>query len=282
MRSILCLLLFGFPLAIHSQQAELPTVLIPGELARATALSMGYCAVKLLPRGTYPQPDNSYSDSDNPLGVRLGGAFYSFTNRSHSYNKTPQITLDDGVFAVGFYGMSYGFIHDLGEFPLTNITLDLSAAAALNRYTPPRLKHEIRAAQRSSHQYEINGIKFVRNAPARAGHSYLLRAISDGEADILVAFSVVSVNPDRSIELIWKELKTFDIPIALRMPDAEMREKAAAVLSKRGITGVQFSVTDNEITLIGTVSRENFADLIRAIAEIGPRKLVNQLVLIEN
>jgi len=165
---------------------------------------------KLLPRGMFK--DTSGSDEGNPIGIRGGGAYYSFTTRLHSYNKIPQIELDQEFLQVGFYGANYGFMIDLDETPLKQVSLDLDPAKALVGYIPPTLESEVREEARKSSKYRLENDDFARRLPVKAGHTYLLRAISFDEADIIVAFQILTRNDDASLEIAWKPLKTFAAP----------------------------------------------------------------------
>jgi len=82
-----------------AQLINLPKILQPETYLQSEAESGGLKVFKLVPREMFKDPDGSYSDSDNPIGIRGGGAFYSFTTGSHSYNKIPQIMLESDKFA---------------------------------------------------------------------------------------------------------------------------------------------------------------------------------------
>ena len=79
---------------------KLPSVLVPDAASFADAGLPGVEVFKLLPRGTYKDADGSYKDEGNPLGLRGGGAYYSFSRHSHSYNQVPQIQLEAGNLVV--------------------------------------------------------------------------------------------------------------------------------------------------------------------------------------
>jgi len=95
--------------AIAELQEKIKTLqqglLRPSEEDIQAANSRGLTAIRLLPRGAH----------DESSFERGGGAYYSFSTGSHSYNKTPQIELQQKEFSVGFYGASYGFMTDLGS-----------------------------------------------------------------------------------------------------------------------------------------------------------------------
>jgi hypothetical protein len=60
---------------------------------------------------------------------------------------------------------------------------------------------------------EIDGVQYRQNRPAIVGHTYLLRAISYGEADTLVAFQIHRRETDKSLIIFWKALESFEKPL---------------------------------------------------------------------
>ncbi len=193
---------------VSAQNATLPEVLQPniGDVNGQPGIEV----FKLLPRGTFN--DVSGRDEDNPIGIRGGGAYYSFTNRSHSYNKTPQIELQAGNLLVGFAGADYGLIRDLGPGSLGDISVGSGIPAFLVDYQPPIMHDEIRLEQKKSHKYETESGIYSRSVPAVVGHVYALRAISFDEADVLVAFQVLAAEKDGSLTIGWKSIREFDVP----------------------------------------------------------------------
>jgi hypothetical protein len=162
---------------------------------------------RILPRGKYAEH----------LFNRGGGAFYSFTKRSHSYNQTPQITLEQNQFGVGFAGADYGFISDLGEIPLSEINRESSGVRYLAEYQPPTEDAKARAENsKIRNGLEVEGQIYKRRVPAIIGHSYVLRAISFDEADVLVAFKVHRQDADGSLIIFWKLIQNFEKPLLAR------------------------------------------------------------------
>ena len=205
-------LLSAFSLA----QDKVPQQLVPSEYASSEAERTGAGVFKLLPRGTYENPKGTYGDKDNPIGIRQGGSYYSFTTGSHSYNKIPQIGLEQGHMMVGFYGANYGFIADLGSISLVDISTATPASAAVLGYSPPAAYKECYEEASRSRAIDLGGTKFVRSIPVVEGHTYVLRAISFDEADKLVALQVVLINKDGSIEIIWRSLKDLAVTRMIR------------------------------------------------------------------
>src|SRR4051812_11937647 len=77
-----------------AQEEKLPNILKPDADLTILATSADEKIFKLLPRGMFADGKGLLDDEgSNPLGIRGGGAYYSFTTDSHSYNKIPQIEL---------------------------------------------------------------------------------------------------------------------------------------------------------------------------------------------
>jgi hypothetical protein len=165
--------------------------------------------IRLLPREKY----------DGKLSIRGGGAYYSFTRLTHEYGYGSDIELEHGKFGVGFAGMDFGFFIPLGDLLLEDVTLESAGVKALIEYQTPPTEAEIREQYRQGHQ----GIKFGEftansRVDANAGVTYALRSFSYGSdgSDVLVAFRVIRQDQDGSVVLLWKMLKKFPPPTAIR------------------------------------------------------------------
>ncbi len=79
--------------------------------------------IRLLPREKFD------SDSSNHLQktitMRGGGAYYSFTSKTHEYGYGSDIELAQGSLMTGFAGADYGLLTDLGDIPLENVGVEL-------------------------------------------------------------------------------------------------------------------------------------------------------------
>jgi 3',5'-cyclic AMP phosphodiesterase CpdA len=184
-------------------------MLSPTEQDFAQAQSENFQVFKILPRGMFDYEKNN-------LSVRGGGAYYSFTKNSHSYNDTPQIELQNNDLYVGFYGRNYGLISDLGYVLLSAADENIAEIISLWNYKPKQNEREVEEFLKSPKGLEIEGITYKRRIPAIVGHTYILRAISFDEADILVAFKVHRKDTDGSLIIFWKMLKEFDKPTIIR------------------------------------------------------------------
>lgn len=192
---------------LQEKIAELEKILIePDSTDLETASEEDLDVFRLLPREKY--------DSVNSR-VRGGGAFYSFTKKSHSYNDTPQIKLEQKSLGVGFAGADYGFIADLGKTAIETVSQTREGLFFLN-YQPAKLEKDARAEHRKFWNFEENGMVLSSRKTAIIGNTYLLRAISFGEADTLVVFKIHRQDTDGSLIIFWKKLKEFDKPELIR------------------------------------------------------------------
>ena len=145
--------------------------------------------------------------------VRGGGAYYSFTYRTHNYGDASHLSLSRGKFAVGFSGAAYGFLTDLGDVPLESVSLNTPAANLPATYE--RASRE--GIARSEHRrfadgVVVDGITFKRELPMVPNSTYVLRAVNYGNSDVLVAFKVVEVESDGAALILWKLLKRYSTP----------------------------------------------------------------------
>ncbi len=164
---------------------------------------------KILPRGIFDSENNN-------LSLR-GGAYYSFTNKSHSYNEIPQIELQSNNFIVGFYGANYGLMADLGNVPLSSVDENSIEVSQLFDYQAKVIEPEARTEFRFLHKgLDVGGVTYKKQLPAIPGNTYILRAISFDEADTLVAFNVYRKDEDGSLIIFWKKLKDFEKPTLIR------------------------------------------------------------------
>jgi hypothetical protein len=213
MRQVLSILVFAltFVFVINGQnKPSMYEVLQPLSADFAEAQNLGFEVFKILPRGMFDYERNE-------LSLRGGGAYYSFVNKSHSYNEIPQIELQKGYLSVSFYGANYGFIADLGEIPLADIDSKNNYADYLIKYKPKKLEPEAREEYRKLGKgFKISGLKFNQRLAATVGHTYILRAISYDEADTLVAFNVYRQDADGSLTIFWKLVENFEKPLLAR------------------------------------------------------------------
>lgn len=162
---------------------------------------------RLLPREKYRQK----------LTLREGGAYYSFTKLSNSYDRDPQIGLEQESLSTGFAGADFGFLASLGDIPLESVALDHQAVQYLDAFVPPTVEPEARDQQRRTGAgFEIGRIRYKRSLPVMVGGTYVLRSVSYDRFDVLVAFRVVRQDSDGSIILLWKKMKGYSTPYLTR------------------------------------------------------------------
>ncbi|HEX8635674.1 MAG TPA: hypothetical protein VF703_16115 [Pyrinomonadaceae bacterium] len=159
--------------------------------------------IRLLPREKW----------DDKLSIRGGGAYYHFAGRTHEYGRGSDISLEQGMFGVGFAGADFGFITQLGDIPLEQLTKDAEAAGFLSAFAAPTAEPEAREQyRRSGVGFRSGDLTYKSRLPALANKTYLLRSINYGSSDVLVAFRVVRADEDGSMVLLWKTLHKFSKP----------------------------------------------------------------------
>lgn len=159
--------------------------------------------VRLLPRETF----------ESKLAVRGGGAYYSFTRLTHEYGYGSDISLERDQFSVGFAGANYGFIVNLGEVPLGEVTRETFGVRQLDEHRPPADEPKARLEQRrASDGFEVEGWRYRNRLPVRLDDTYAVRSVDYGTSDVLVAFRVVRKDSDGSVTLLWKLLKQYSKP----------------------------------------------------------------------
>lgn len=193
------------------------TIAAPGSFSR-TELSH-------LPQGQSSTEDTSVRSKadDDPkwnvatstrrLTISGGGAYYSFTRKSHEYGQGSDIQLSQGELSVGFAGVNYGLMAIVGDVPLETIGLELPEVNVLASYKPPSQEPQARLEKtRFNQKTELDGLKVQRRLPLQSGSTYLLRSFDYGRSDVLVAFRVVRVDSDGSAIILYKLLKEFSPP----------------------------------------------------------------------
>jgi hypothetical protein len=159
--------------------------------------------IRLLPREKW----------DYKLSIRGGGAYYYFAGRTHEYGRGSDISLEQGMFGVGFAGADFGFITQLGDTLLEQVTGEAEAVRFLSTFAAPTAEPKAREQhRRSGAGFQVGELTYKSRLPALAGSTYLLRSINYGSSDVLVAFRVVRQDEDGSMVLLWKTLHKFSKP----------------------------------------------------------------------
>lgn len=258
-------------------------IILPDGKDLRQAQKEGFGIFRILPREKY----------DHKLTIQGGGSYYSFTTKSHDYQKISQIGLEQNHLKVGFAGTDYGFIADLRITSLADISKEIAEVNFLVNYQPPTNLPDVRIEQRKAWNYEADSFTFKDRVPAIVGHSYILRAISFDRADILVAFNVYRKDADGSLIIFWKLIENFESPalkntatieqnsrqnLPISMPDGETLQKVQNVLLQKGFSSVTVDASTIPMTLRGTVPKGKLAEVIQTAMEAnGGKPIQNQL-----
>jgi len=166
--------------------------------------------IRLLPREVY---DWRVYKTPQQIELRGGGAYYSFFYLAHEYGFGSDIELDHDFLSTGLAGADFGMLTDLGNVPLTDITIGDSRVSFMATYSPPNNEPGARLEQeRVRKGFEVSGMTYRRSLPLSIGSTYLVRSIVYRRSDLLVAFTVTRKNDDGSVIVAWKKLKTYQVP----------------------------------------------------------------------
>jgi hypothetical protein len=167
--------------------------------------------MRLLPRDNYDS--EAYQKAKRTLTVRGGGAYYSFTQRTHEYSAPTDIGLDHGILLTGFAGANYGMLTSLGDVPLENVNLETTEAQVLALHKPATEEPQARIEQRrSSDGTTIESTSYKNRLPLKLASTYLVRSVNYNASDALVVFRVVRIETDGSAIILWKLLKNYPVP----------------------------------------------------------------------
>jgi hypothetical protein len=147
------------------------------------------------------------------LLTRAGGAYYSFTRLTHDFDSVSDIALVQGQLRVGFSGANFGFLTSLGDLTLDGVAAEQRGISLLAEFKTPSAEPDARDQQRRTGAgFEADGFTYRSALPATVRTTYAVRSINYGVSDVLVVFRVTRQDPDGSLILLWKILKTFPIP----------------------------------------------------------------------
>ena len=155
----------------------------------------------------------SFASGRSSGDVQGGGAYYSFTSRTHAYGNATHLSLEQGHFLVGFSGANYGFLTNLGDVPLESVSLNTPAANLAATHKRATYVGDSRKEHRRFGQgVVVDGITFTDRLPLVPNSTYVVRSINYGNSDVLVAFRVVEVESDGTALILWKLLKRYSTP----------------------------------------------------------------------
>lgn len=126
-----------------------------------------------------------------------GGAYFSFTSRSNSYDEGPDIELQRWAFGSGFAGGNVGLVVRLDQRSVDDVTLDV-------------LPDILRLPSATGFYQAVR----KRRAPqpaAAVGGVYAVRSVRWGESDVVATFEVLDRGP-YGVSFVWYELETRPTP----------------------------------------------------------------------
>jgi hypothetical protein len=230
---------------------------------------------RILPRETY---DNSFSS------IRGGGAYYSFYFRIPDYGYGSDIGLEQDYLSTRVSGGN-GLMADLGEVPLREITLGNKAVHNLMNYQNVRYADSGRdTSLLGTVGLKLDQTTFKYRLEPIVGHTYLVRSMSYGYYDVLVAFRLYRKDTDGSFVIFWKMLEQFDTPsrdnaARVRVADTEILNRTKDLRSRDLFSGVHVDVNEGVATLRGTIAGKNLPYLVQLVNSAGAAKVVNSLDL---
>jgi len=150
-----------------------------------------------------------------------GGAYFSFSFRSHDY--LGDIRLDNDLVCRGvvggppqcqyprkLYAGSYGMLTHLGNVPLEELELNDPRARFLASYELALSPPKARCERLEFHKGVTIDSQIYKTAlPIQVNSTYLLRATDHHVSDVLVAFRVVREDDLGGVTIAWKLLKQF-------------------------------------------------------------------------
>jgi hypothetical protein len=168
--------------------------------------------IRLLPREVYES--EVYKKNKKTITVRGGGAYYSFSLRTHEYGNGTEIGLESGQLKSVFAGFDFGIMTNLGNVPFDEITPDHPFAHFASTYSAPETELEARSeAQRFGGGATVGETIYRSYLPVEVNSTYLVRSIQYFEGEnVLVVFRVVRKDTDGSIIIVWKILKKYPQP----------------------------------------------------------------------
>ena len=124
-----------------------------------------------------------------------------------------ELKLGEGKFFTGFTGESLGVIVALGDVPLETLTPESDGVTGLTNIIPPADHLEASALSRRNRAgFEMEKFKYGSALPVIPNTTYVLRSTSNRRADLLVGFRVVREDPEGSVTIVWRKLKTYSKP----------------------------------------------------------------------
>ncbi len=252
-------------------------LLSPDKRDLEAAVRENVSVFRILPRETY--------DNKKLFSTLGSGSYYSFYFKMHEVGYGSDVILNFDNFETGVYGC--GWMADLGEVALNEITKEVSSVISLSNYENAR---DLTSCRRDRSLFAKQGLKlnettFKGQLPAIIGHTYTVRSVVFGYYDILTAFRVYRRDADGSLIIFWKQLEQFETPRQSNSQknqpnDAEILLKTKNWARLEGFANLQAEVSDGVVTLRGTTSESVLANAVQFANDAGATKVIN-LVIIE-
>jgi hypothetical protein len=201
--------------------------------------------IRLFPHGKF---ESGYTVSaDEPegiLSIKGGGAFYSFSKKTHIFGLWSDICLRENVLYTSIGEQSFGLFTALGDVPLESVTLQMPKVEFLHKLVPPKQISEIVAQRnRNAEGIRVGEVHYGSAFRVMTNLTYVIRSINYKQsdslsvlratgnpddyptqrfptiipqpyegADVLIAFRVIHHDPEEGITIIWKQLKKSSAP----------------------------------------------------------------------
>lgn len=193
---------------------------------------------RLLPAGRFEFNHTVAADRDpdTVMPILGGGAFYSFTEKTHKFGPWSDIHLRGARLVAGPTSKAIGILTNLGDVPLDSVDINTPRLGFIARLAAPQTYSELADLHRRAFQgFEENGSEYGSVITTTPDVTYALRSISykrdgylvnpnepytrldisrlgyDG-SDILIAFRIVRRGEDGSLEILWRRLQRYKNP----------------------------------------------------------------------
>ncbi len=161
-----------------------------------------------------------------------GGSSYSFRVKSYRISRLADLTYSKGQFmTIG--ALVRGIMVDIGDVDLKLVTLNSAGLKFLREFeTTSDREQAIKVDSDFLAGVTRDGLVYKRNLPAKLNSTYLLRSVAyrgsnyrsfegvtydefsfDKRRDIIVAFRIVSLDPDGDVTIEWTEIDNKTSPV---------------------------------------------------------------------
>jgi hypothetical protein len=173
--------------------------------------------LRLYPKGRFEYALNKKNAKELPVVMTLpitgGAAAYSFSKHNHELSDWTEIGFQDKQLLSGIAGGVLGFMTNLGDVPIDDVSLGTPSVQLLQSVESPKTRAEaLQQSDRNAHGFAVGGVTFSSVLPAKSGSTYVMRSIAEGRADIVVAFRIDRQEDDGSLLILWKKLKKTSAP----------------------------------------------------------------------